>query len=211
MYLPSHFKETRPTVLRELMRQHPLGALVVVGGGELLANHMPFEHDIDPQPYGTIRAHVARANPVWRECSPDTDALVIFQGPSAYVSPNWYPSKQASGKVVPTWNYAVVHASGPIRFVHDTHWLRALVEKLTARHEQSQPKPWKVSDAPPSFTDAQLKAIVGVEIEVTKLVGKWKNSQNRSAADRAGVAAGLHGTSDADSRMLAGFMSRDAG
>lgn len=207
MYIPSHFEETRPAVLRELMSQHPLGALVVVGGGELIANHMPFEHDVDPQPHGTLRGHVARANPVWRDCSPDIDALAIFQGPSAYVSPNWYSSKQVTGKVVPTWNYAVVHAYGPVRFVHDAQWLRALVERLTARHERSQPKPWKVSDAPPSFIETQLKAIVGIEIQVTKLIGKWKNSQNRSASDRAGVVAGLRGNSDSDSRTLADFIA----
>ena len=211
MYIPSHFEEARSSVLRELMSQHPLGALVVLGAGELIANHMPFEHDIDPQPYGTIRAHVARANPLWRECSTDMDALVIFQGPSAYVSPNWYPSKEATGKVVPTWNYAVVHVYGSIRFVDDPQWLRALVERLTEHHERTQPKPWKVSDAPPSFTGAQLRAIVGIEIRVTKLVGKWKNSQNRNAADRDGVLAGLRASGDKDAKTLADFISKNAG
>src|SRR5215470_8004937 len=135
MYMPAHFEETRPEVLRRLIHDHPLAALVTLGSDGLNANHIPMELDADPAPLGTLRGHVARANPVWRDFSPGVDALAIFQGPQAYVSPGWYQTKQETGKVVPTYNYAVVHASGPMRIIEDRAWLRAFVERLTNRHE----------------------------------------------------------------------------
>lgn len=189
MYLPKHFEETRVPVLHALIRAHPLGALVTHGPSGLEANHIPFEIDPEPAPFGTLRGHVARANPVWREGT--GDALVIFQGPQTYVSPSWYPSKQDGGKVVPTWNYAVVHAYGSLRTIDDRAWLRAFVEKLTDRHEAGRAEPWQVSDAPADYVDKLVSAIVGIEVPLARLVGKWKASQNRAAADRAGVAAGL--------------------
>jgi len=191
MYLPAHFQETRGEVLAAMMRAHPFATLVTVAADGLTANHLPLEYDPRPAPFGTLRGHVARANPVWRETSDGSTALAIFQGPHAYISPNWYPSKLEEGKAVPTWNYAVVQAHGTLKFFEDRQQLRALVEQLTGRHEAARPDPWQVSDAPEDYLEQMLKAIVGVEMPVTRLVGKWKISQNRAAADRAGVIDGL--------------------
>jgi transcriptional regulator len=191
MYLPKHFEETRVEVLHGLVRAYPLGALVTVTAAGLDANHIPFEVDPEPAPLGTLRGHVARANPVWRETPPGAQALVIFRGPDTYVSPAWYPTKRETGKVVPTWNYAVVHAHGTPRFIDDPAWLRAFVARLTERHEARRPAPWKVTDAPADFVDKQVGAIVGLEIPIARLVGKWKVSQDRPPHDRAGVVDGL--------------------
>jgi transcriptional regulator len=191
MYTPKHFEETRVEVLHGLIRTHPFGALVTMTAEGLDANHIPFEIDPDPAPFGTLRGHVARANPLWREVAPRAAALVIFQGPDTYVSPSWYPTKAETGKVVPTWNYAVVHAHGVPRFIDDRAWLRAFVEQLTTRHEAGRREPWKVTDAPADFIDAQVGAIIGVEVPITRLTGKWKVSQNRPAQDRAGAVEGL--------------------
>ena len=196
MYLPAHFAEARPDVLQALIAAHPLGTLVTLGSDGLTANHLPFE--LDPRAtggdatFGTLRAHVARANPVWQDFSPTIDALVVFQGPQAYITPSWYAeTKPQTGKVVPTWNYCVVHAHGPLRVIDDAAWVRGLVERLTNRFEANRPAPWQVADAPADFIAKQLTAIVGIEIPLRRLTGKWKVSQNRSAADRAGVAQGL--------------------
>src|SRR3989442_2630338 len=191
MYLPKHFEETRVEVLHELIRTYPFGTLVTLTAGGLDANHIPFEVDPEPAPFGTLRGHVARANPVWRDVSPGAEALVIFQGPDTYISPSWYPTKTETGKVVPTWNYAIVHAHGVPRFINDRAWLRAFVEKLTNRHEAERREPWKITDAPPDYIEKQLGAIIGLEIPITRLVGKWKVSQNRPAQDRNGVVEGL--------------------
>jgi len=191
MYLPKHFEETRVQVLHELIHAHPLGALVVLTARGLGANHIPFEVDPDPTPFGTLRGHIARANPLWRDFSRDVEALAIFQGPGTYISPSWYPTKRETAKVVPTWNYAVVHAHGALQFIDDRAWLRAFVEKLTNRHEAERRDRWKVTDAPPDYIDKQLGAIIGLEIPITRLIGKWKVSQNRPAQDRDGVVEGL--------------------
>jgi transcriptional regulator len=203
MYLPNHFAETRVEVLHQLIAAHPLGALVVATPGGLDANHVPFEVDPEPAPFGTLRAHVARANPLWRDAPPDAEALVIFQGPSAYISPAWYPTKQETGRVVPTWNYAVVHAHGPLRFIDDRAWLRRFVEMLTNRHEAARREPWQVTDAPAEYIETQLGAIIGLEMPVRRLVGKWKTSQNRSAEDRAGVSDGLSREGDQAGQAMA--------
>jgi transcriptional regulator len=193
MYLPAHFAETRPEPLHELIRSHPLGLLVTLADAGLQANPVPFFLDADPAGGpGILRAHVARANPLWRETRGDVEALVVFQGPQAYISPGWYPSKREHGKVVPTWNYVMVQARGTLRAVDDAAWLHAFVTRLTTRHEAVQAQPWAVSDAPPEFIDTMVRAIVGIEITLSALTGKWKVSQNRAAADREGVAAGLH-------------------
>jgi len=203
MYLPSHFEETRVDVLHDLMRQHPLASLVTLGTQGLNANHLPFEVDAAPAPYGTLRGHVARANPVWRDYSRDIEALVIFHGPEVYISPSWYETKKQTGEVVPTYNYAVVHAYGRVQIVDDRLWLRDLVTRLTERFESGRPSPWQVSDAPQLFIDKQLGAIVGIEIVISKLTGKWKASQNRPAADRASVVEALGATAEADSLAMA--------
>jgi transcriptional regulator len=196
MYLPKHFEETRLDVLRELIRAHPLGALVTLTPHGLDANHLPFELDADGGPFGTLRGHVARANPVWREVSADVEALVIFQGPGSYVSPAWYQTKQETGRVVPTWNYAVVHAHGPLRVVDDRAWLRDFVTRLTDRHESGRDDPWHVTDAPAEYLEGMLGAIVGIEIPLSRLTGKWKMSQNRPPHDRAGVVDALSRVGD---------------
>ena len=203
MYLPGHFEETRIEVLHQLMRERPLATLVTLGAAGLSANHLPIEVDAAPAPNGTLRCHVARANPVWRDHCLDTEALVIFQGAQAYISPSWYETKKQSGEVVPTYNYAVVHASGALRIIEDRAWLRGLVTRLTERFESASAAPWRVSDAPADFIDKQLGAIVGIEITVTRLAGKWKVSQNRPAQDRAGVVAALGDSVDADSLAMA--------
>ena len=191
MYVPRHFAETRVDVLHDLIRRHPLGTLVVAGPEGMEASHVPFEIDSDPAPFGTLRCHVARANPIWQQISPDRSVLIVFQGEHAYVSPSWYVAKQENGKVVPTWNYAAVHAYGVAKPVQDAAWLRRMVEDLTNRHEHGRTEPWQVSDAPADYVEKLLGAIVGVEIPVTRMLGKWKFSQNRSTADREGVIAGL--------------------
>ena len=201
MYQPAHFAETRLPVLHALMTAHPLGLLMTQDtGGALQADPIPMA--LRPAPEGeagpgTLVAHVARANPLWRDTRTDVDVLVVFQGAQAYVSPAWYPGKAEHHKVVPTWNYIVVQARGKLRIHDDPVWVHALVSGLTdhheARREDAAPR-WKVDDAPESFVQAQLRAIVGIEIEIVDLVGKWKMSQNRPAADRAGVAQGWRET-----------------
>lgn len=203
MYLPSYFEETRVEVLHQLMRERPLATLVTLGAAGLTANHIPFELAGAPLPNGMLRGHVARANPVWRDYARDTEALVIFHGPQVYISPSWYETKKQSGEVVPTYNYAVVHACGALRIIEDRAWLRGLVTRLTERFESASAAPWQVSDAPADFIEKQLGAIVGIEIAITKLVGKWKASQNRPAQDRAGVVEALGDSADADSLAMA--------
>jgi transcriptional regulator len=204
MYLPEHFDERRLDVLHALVRRHPFGLLVTQGADEPVANAIPFL--LDPggaHGLGVLRGHVARANPVWREATADSKALVVFQGEHGYVTPSWYEAKREHGKVVPTWNYVMVQARGPLRVVDDAEWLRGFVGRLTARHEGPREAPWAVTDAPPEYITQMLRAIVGIEIEVAALAGKWKLSQNRSAADRAGVVEGLAADGDEASRALA--------
>lgn len=203
MYLPSHFEETRTEVLHQFMHERPLATLVTLGAAGLNANHLPFELDTEPLPNGTLRCHVARANPVWHDHSRDTEALIIFHGPQVYISPSWYETKKHGGEVVPTYNYVVVHAYGALRIIEDRAWLRGLVTRLTERFESASAAPWQVSDAPADFIDKQLGAIVGIEIVVTRLAGKWKASQNRPALDRAGVTGALSNADDADSLAMA--------
>lgn len=190
MYLPKHFEQNDPAALAALMRAHPLATLVSQGEDGLTADHLPLEFDAHSGPHGTLRGHVARANPLWRRAA-GRPVLAVFRGEEAYVTPSWYPSKAATHQVVPTWNYAVVHAHGPLRVVEDAPWLHALVSRLTAHFEAPRATPWAVSDAPEPYVQAMLRAIVGIEISVERLLGKWKLSQNRSEADRNGVLQGL--------------------
>jgi transcriptional regulator len=210
MYLPAHFEERRIEVLHAFVREHPFGLLVTTGADEPVANGLPFL--LDPggaAGLGVLRGHVARANPVWRDAA-DTPALVVFQGPDGYISPSFYPAKAEHGKVVPTWNYAMVQARGPLRAMDDREWLRAFVGRLTERHESARATPWAVTDAPPDYVDTMLRAIVGIEIELTALVGKWKLTQNRALADRRGVVSGLEAAGDEKAHELARLV-RDAG
>lgn len=191
MYRPPLFREDRIEVQHALVRAHPLGLLVSAGPDGLVANHVPFVLHPAASERGTLRCHVARANPHWRELSAVDECLVIFQGPQVYVTPSWYETKRETGKVVPTWNYATVHVWGRPQVIDDVEWLRGNVEDLTRMNEAALPAPWKVDDAPADFVAMQLKAIVGIEIPIARIEGKWKVSQNRPEADRAGVVAGL--------------------
>jgi transcriptional regulator len=206
MYVPAHFHEQRAAILQGLIRERPLGTLVTLTEQGLNADHIPFELDAEAGPFGTLRGHVARANPVWRDFSSSMEALVIFHGPQAYISPSWYPSKQTTGEVVPTYNYVIVHGYGKIKIIDDREWLRALVTRLTARFEGSRNPPWKVTDAPAEFIDRQLGAIVGIEIALSRLIGKWKVSQNRPRVDREGVIKGMAERDDADSAAIASWV-----
>jgi transcriptional regulator len=188
MYQPAHFVERDADTLLALMKAHPLATLVRAGA-ELAADILPLEVERVGETW-RVTGHVARGNPLWREADGQS-VLLLFQGPQAYVSPNWYPSKSQHGKAVPTWNYTMVQVHGTLRATQDPEWLRALVTRLTERHEGGRAAPWHVSDAPPDYIDAMLKAIVGIEIEVTRVEGKFKLSQNRDAADRTGVVLGL--------------------
>lgn len=208
MYTPELHKKTRQEVMHDLMRAYPLGVWVSLGDAGLVANHIPFDIDTTRGEHGTLVGHVARANPIWRKPVATVPDLITFQGPQAYITPSWYPSKHEHGKVVPTWNYAVVHAYGTPTFIDDPAWLHQQVTALTLRQEASQVLPWAVSDAPGDYVNKLIGAIVGVEIPIRKLEGKWKMSQNRSQPDQLGVVAGLGAKSDTQATGVAALMQR---
>jgi transcriptional regulator len=193
MYQPPHFREDRIEVQHALIRAHPLGLLITAGPGGLVANPIPFVIYADACPRGTLRCHMARGNPHWRELAAVEQCLVVFQGPQEYVTPSWYATKRETGKVVPTWNYVTVHAWGRPQVIEHAAWLRRQLDDLTLLKEGARPVPWVVDDAPAPYVAAQMKGIVGVEIPIDRIEGKWKVSQNRPEVDRAGVVAGLHG------------------
>jgi transcriptional regulator len=210
MYLPEHFAEHDPAALHGLIAEHPLGTLVTLGADGLTANHLPFLLAADAGAHGTLLTHVARGNRVWHDFSAEHEALVIFQGPSAYISPNWYPTKAETHRQVPTYNYATVHAHGPLVIHDDERWLRGFLGRLTKRMEASQPQPWKMGDAPQDYLRQMLGGIVGIEIPLTSIVGKWKVSQNRLPSDRAGAIAGLHTTGDPEAVAMADLIASTA-
>ncbi len=186
MYLPSHFAETRVPVLHEAIARSGIATLITSGPGGIEASHVPMLLDLEPAPFGTLLGHIARDNPQWRDGA--HEALAIFLGTDAYVSPSFYPTKKENGKVVPTWNYIAIHARGVIEWFDDAERLRAIVTRLTQKHEAGRPEPWAVTDAPPDYVNMMLKAIVGFAIPLARLEGKWKMSQNRPPADRKGAA-----------------------
>jgi transcriptional regulator len=206
LYVPAHFAETRLEVLHQLIRERSQAVLVTLGTEGLNANHVPFLLSADGPSFGTLRAHLARSNPMWGDFSGDVDALAVFEGPQAYITPSWYRSKQEHGKVVPTYNYIAVHAYGRLRVVEDREWLRDLVHRLTDKFETPRSQRWKVTDAPEDFIETMLGAIVGLEMPVTRLIGKWKASQNRPEADRIGVARGLRENGDEEAVAMAGLV-----
>ena len=208
MYMPKHFEERDPGVLHALIAACPLGAWVTHANDALEVNHMPFLIEPARGEHGTLIGHVARANPVWRTFSTIIESVVIFQGAESYITPSWYASKQQHGKVVPTWNYAVVHAYGMPRAIEDKPWLRDLVTRLTSTHESGRARPWAVSDAPPEYIDQMLSAIVGIEIPITAILGKWKTSQNRAAQDKLGTIAGLRERGDENALEMAALIER---
>lgn len=191
MYLPEPFAESQISELQRIVREHPLGILVTHTPNGLDANHIPFELDDTRGAFGTLLAHIARANPLWGPVENGTHVLVIFRGAQGYISPNWYPSKQETHRHVPTWNYEVVHAHGRIKTVDDERFVRGVVARLTRQHEANEPHPWKIGDAPQDYIEQMLKQIVGIEIEVTRMEGKRKLSQNRNRRDFEGAVRTL--------------------
>ena len=210
MYVPKLLEETDPDVLHGLIRTHPLGMWVTEANGELVSNHIPFLLDADRARHGTLVAHVARANPVWESFSTTVQSLVAFRGAESYITPSWYPSKQAHGRAVPTWNYAVVHASGMPKAITDRDWLLSFVSRLTDTQEASRAQPWKVADAPAEYIDRLLANIVGIEIPIERIVGKWKANQTSPPADKLGVIEGLLGRGDAQAQEMAALVRRHA-
>ena len=196
MYIPSAFRQDDLVQLHGFISAHPLGMLITSGPGGLQASPVPFLLYPDEGEQGFLRAHVARANPHWKDISACNDCLLIFQGPNGYVTPSWYPGKAETHRVVPTWNYVAVEVRGTLQVHDDAVWLRRLVEDLTHQQEGKRPVPWSVSDAPDDFIAGQLRAIVGIELQITRIEGKWKMSQNRSAADRQGVIVGMQDPTD---------------
>jgi transcriptional regulator len=207
MYLPDAFAVADAAEIGDLLARAPLGCLVTHGPDGLFASHLPFVHDPEE---GVLAGHLARANP-HRTQAGDEEALVIFQGLNAYVSPNWYPSKADHGRVVPTWNYEMVHVYGAISWREEADWLRANVAALTRRFEADQPRPWTLEDAPAGHIDRLLKAIVGVELRITRIEAKRKLSQNRPEADREGVILGLSQSGAEQSRRMAELMREITG
>jgi transcriptional regulator len=191
VYVPASFRENRVPLLHDMIRRIRLGALVTLGAEGLVASHLPLLIDAEPAPFGRLSGHMARANPQARSLDPKVQALVVFTGPEAYISPSWYPTKQLTGKVVPTWNYVAIHAYGTLRFIDDPAVTLAHVTRLTETQETPRAQPWQVADAPGDFIAGMVKAIIGFELVITRLEGKWKMSQNRPAEDRAGVVEGL--------------------
>ena len=191
MYVPAHFEESRTEALHDLIAQNPFGSLVTHGKNGLDANHIPFLLLPEEGKLGTLHAHVARANPVWQDVADGDEVMVIFRAGDAYISPTWYPSKHEAHKQVPTWNYRVAHAHGRITVRDDERFVRGVVARLTRTHEASQPTPWKMSDAPADYTYALLKMIVGIEIEITRIEGKLKLSQNKERRDIVGAGEAL--------------------
>jgi len=209
MYIPKHFEESRVDVMHALIRAHPLATLVTLTSNGIVANHIPLHLSESPAPFGTLQGHVARSNSVWKEYSPDIEALAVFQGPESYITPSWYATKKETGEVVPTWNYAVVHAYGSLRVIDDPAWLRSQLEKLTSDNESRRPEPWQVSDAPIEYTEKLIAAIVGFEFVISKLSGKWKVSQNQPSANRAGVISGLQELGTPNALQMAAIVPED--
>ncbi|WP_426689378.1 FMN-binding negative transcriptional regulator [Rhodanobacter ginsengiterrae] len=201
MYTPKHFVENRVEALHELIRAYPFATLVTCAADGLTANHLPFELVGE-----VLHGHVARGNELAR--LDGAEVLLVFQGPDGYISPNWYPSKHETGREVPTWNYAVVHVHGRLRVIDDATWMRRLLETLTDRHEAGQPQPWKISDAPDDHIEKSLRAIVGLEVSIDRIEGKFKLSQNHPARNRAGVIARLRERDGDGDAELAAWMSQ---
>ena len=205
MYEPPLHRQTDVAAMLQLIAAHPLGLLISHGASGLVANPVPFLHERAGE-HGRLRAHVARANGQWRELAEAPDALIVFQGVQHYVTPSWYATKRETGRVVPTWNYLIVQVRGRVRIIEDAGWLRRQIGELTDMMETPRSTPWKVEDAPEDYVAMQMRAIVGLEIDIVDIAGKWKVSQNRSAADRAGVVAGLGAEKDAAAAAMAAIV-----
>lgn len=203
MYNPAAFAETRVEVLHAFIRQHPLAALITHDSGGLEATHAPMIFDPHPEPHGSLRCHLARANPQWRTLESSPSVLAIFRGAQHYITPSWYVTKKQHGKVVPTWNYVAVHVWGRARLFQEQTALLRHLKELTDRNESAFAQPWSVDDAPKEYIEALSTAIVGVEISIERIEGKWKASQNRPPADRKGVIEGLEALGSPQSLEMA--------
>jgi transcriptional regulator len=208
MYIPKHFDQPGVDVLHELMRARPLATLVTLLPSGLNADHIPLHLSTADSPLGTLRGHVARGNPLWREHAGDVEVLAVFQGADAYVTPSWYPTKHETGKAVPTWNYAVAHACGALRVIDDAVWLREHLATLTAEHEAAFAEPWRLADAPGDYVEKMIGAVVGIEVVISHLSGKWKLSQNQPTQNRDGVIDGLREGGKADALAIAALIER---
>jgi transcriptional regulator len=208
MYIPAAFREEDLPTIHEEMQRIQLATLVTMTPGGLMATHLPLMLDAAAGPYGTLYGHVARLNVQWQESVAEVEGLAMFTASDAYVSPSWYPSKQETGKVVPTWMYAAIHAYGPVRFIDDPEWLRGVVTRLTDKHEAGFAAPWRVTDAPADYVNLQLARIIGVEIPISRLEGKWKFDQRATKPDRAGVMAGLEASGTSGNLEAAEVMRR---
>jgi transcriptional regulator len=206
MYIPKFHEQSDLGTLHALMRSHPLATWATLGEDELIINHLPFQLDDSQGRYGLLRCHVARANSVWQLFSKTVPSIVVFHGPETYVSPSWYPSRQAHGRVLPTWNYTVVHAHGIPAIIEEPARLIEHLTQLTAGQERMQAVPWHLTEAPAGFIEQMARNIVGIEIPISRLFGKWKVSQNRMASDRDGVAAGLRSSNAEDSAAMAALV-----
>lgn len=208
MYVPKHHALPDIEPVQALIEAHPLGAWVMPSDEGLVANHIPFLLDRSRGRFGTLLGHVSRANPVWRQLLASEHSVVMFQGPQSYITPGWYPSKQEHGRVVPTWDYAVAHAHGVARAIHEEAWLHDLLVRLTTINEASRQLPWKVSDAPANFIDKLLRAVVGIEIPIHRLTGKLKASQDEALQDRLGTVAGLAAEGTENASAMASFVQQ---
>jgi transcriptional regulator len=204
MYIPKHFDEPRVEIMHELIRERPLATLVTLDSQGLVANHIPLHLSTEPAPLGTLRGHIARSNKI----QADIEALAIFHGPDTYITPSWYATKKEHGKVVPTWNYVVVHAYGTLQLIDDASWVRAQLEILTHHNEKGFPEPWAVSDAPREYTDKLIEMVIGVEIVITKLSGKWKVSQNQPHQNQSSLIEGLVRSGLPDSSKIADLVKQ---
>jgi transcriptional regulator len=208
MYIPKANRETRIPVMHDLIAAHPFGLLVTAGASGLMASHIPIVLKQSGSEFGTLQAHIARANEQWSDLVPSIEALAIFAGPHHYISASWYPGAKEDGAVVPTWNYVVVHAHGPLRVIEDPEWLRAHLVRLADIHESGSVNPWKVSDAPPEFIREQMRGIVGLEMPIRRLEGKWKVSQNKNERDRNAVLEGLADLNTPESMAMRKLVDR---
>ena len=208
MYVPKFNEEKDVTVLHSLMKSKPLGAWSAIVDGEIVINHIPFLIHEDRGEFGTLVGHVAKANPIWKNLPTNSNSAVVFHGEQAFITPSWYPSKHKHGKAVPTWNYVVVHAHGIAKAIEDPEWLLEHLNELTDTHESGQKLPWKVSDAPDDFIAQLIGAIVGIEIPIDRITGKWKLGQNRPEPDKLGVIAGLMSSECSESLGLASKLNQ---
>ena len=202
MHIPQIFEQDDSAQLKGIIRTYPFATLITYSDSGLEANHIPFFLNRSDNK-DVLQGHISKTNPLWKKLNDKSEVLVVFHGPNSYISPGYYPTKLETGKVVPTWNYVTVHVKGVMSYIHDQNWNMAMIENLTNQHEADQPSPWSISDAPEEFNQKMLSAIVGIEIEISSMVGKWKASQNQPERNKQGVVAGLSKSSDINVQRMA--------